>query len=50
LLEDVKPDLTEKEIYDLLNYTGNEIFDGVKSAEINMVQSLLKVILKKELN
>ena len=29
--EDVKPDLTEKEIYDLLNYIGNEIFDGVKS-------------------
>jgi hypothetical protein len=31
--EDVKPDLTEKEIDDLLNYIGNEIFDGVKSKE-----------------
>lgn len=29
--EDVKPDLTEKEINYLLNYIGNEIFDGVKS-------------------
>lgn len=29
--EESKPDLTEKEIYDLLNYIGNEIFDGVKS-------------------
>ena len=31
--EDVKPDLTEQEINDLLNYIGNEIFDGVKSKE-----------------
>jgi hypothetical protein len=29
--EEVKPDLTEQEINDLLNYIGNEIFDGVKS-------------------
>ena len=29
--EEVKSDLTEQEINDLLNYIGNEIFDGVKS-------------------
>ena len=29
--EEVKPDLTEQEINDLLNYIGNAIFDGVKS-------------------
>jgi len=29
--EEVEPDLTEQEINDLLNYIGNEIFDGVKS-------------------
>ena len=28
--EDIKPDYTPKEIDDLLNYIGNEIFDGVK--------------------
>lgn len=28
--EDVKPDYTPEEINDLLNYIGNEIFDGVK--------------------
>ncbi len=29
--DEVKSDLTEQEINDLLNYIGNEIFDGVKS-------------------